>query len=345
MSDLFSFLTQLSDPKLCTVVILTLAVILVNGWTDAPNAIATAVSTGALPFRRAAQLAALCNLLGLVVTTALSASVAQTVYTIADFGPDPGSALTALCAALCAIVLWAVAAWVFGIPTSESHALVAGVSGAAAALRGGLSNLRWDAWGKVLWGLVLSVGLGYLLACWCLSALHRLFPRVTPRGFRRLQVGGAALMAFLHGAQDGQKFLGVFLLGVALAQGAGGGEILAVPLWLMVLCALTMAFGTALGGRRIIDTVGRDMVRLDPRQGFAADLAGGLSLLLSTLLGLPVSTTHTKTAAILGAGSRGAPGGTNRRVAGSILLTWVCTFPGCGLIGYAVARLFLFLYA
>ena len=225
MSDLtvsfFAYLSRLSDPGLLTASVLTLAVILVNGWTDAPNAIATAVSTGALPFRRAVRLAAVCNLLGVVCMTCLNASVAETIYTIADFGPDTGDALTALCAALLAIVLWATAAWRFGIPTSESHALVAGVTGAAAALQGGLSNVQPAAWAKVLLGLLLSVGLGFLLGRRCAGLVRRLFPlgHSTDRLFRRLQVPGAAAMAFLHGAQDGQKFMGVFLLSAALAQG------------------------------------------------------------------------------------------------------------------------------
>ncbi|NCB62753.1 MAG: inorganic phosphate transporter [Clostridia bacterium] len=341
----FDFIFQLSAPRLCVVVVLTLAVILVNGWTDAPNAIATAVSTGALSFRAAVRLAAVCNLLGVVFMTAVNASVAETIYSIVDFGGKTGDALTALCAALTAIVLWATAAWFFGIPTSESHALVAGVSGAALALQGGFSNLHFEAWGKVLWGLALSVGLGYLLGVWCLRLLLRLLPKAAPRAFRRLQVAGAALMAFLHGAQDGQKFIGVFLLGVALAQGRTDTETFLIPLWLMVLCALVMALGTSIGGKRIIDTVGRDMVSLDPRQGFAADLAGGVCLLASTVMGLPVSTTHTKTAAILGAGAAAHPGQVNRRVARSIVLTWVFTFPGCGLVGYFTARVFLLLFS
>ena len=146
-------------------------------------------------------------------------------------------------------------------------------------------------------------------------------------------------MAFLHGAQDGQKFLGVFLLGAALAQGGGVSQTFSVPGWLMLLCAAVMALGTAMGGRRIIETVGRDMVILAPREGLAADLGGGLCLLLCTLAGLPVSTTHAKTAAILGAGSAG--GGTvNHRVAARIALTWLFTFPGCGLLGFLLASLF-----
>ena len=227
----------------------------------------------------------------------------------------------------------------------RSHALVAGVTGAAAALQGGLSNVQPAAWAKVLLGLLLSVGLGFLLGRRCAGLVRRLFPlgHSTDRLFRRLQVPGAAAMAFLHGAQDGQKFMGVFLLSAALAQGRRDTETFLIPLWLMVLCALCMAAGTSIGGRRIIDTVGRDMVPLGPRQGFSADLAGALCLLLCTLLGLPVSTTHAKTAAILGVGAAEDRTSVDRRVARSILITWLFTFPGCGLIGFCAARFLLWL--
>ena len=332
------FLCQMAaSPALTLTVLLTLAVLLVNGWTDAPNAIAAAVVTGALPFRPAVGLAALCNLLGVLCVTAVNTSVAETIYSIASFGGGPRAALAALCAAMASIVLWAAAAWWFGIPTSESHALVAGISGAAAALEGSLSCIRWDCWARVVLGLLVSVGAGFWAGRRALRALSRL--SWSDRLFRRAQIPGAALTAFLHGAQDGQKFLGVFLLGAALAQGGGVGQTFSVPGWLMLLCAAVMALGTAMGGRRIIETVGRDMVILAPREGLAADLGGGLCLLLCTLAGLPVSTTHAKTAAILGAGSAG--GGTvNHRVAARIALTWLFTFPGCGLLGFLLASLF-----
>ena len=151
-SDVLS--QALARPVLGLTVLLVLAVILVNGWTDAPNAIATVVTTGVLSFRRAVALAAVCNLLGVCCMTALGATVAETLYSIADFGGDSRGALSALCAALCAIVVWAVLAWRFGVPTSESHALVAGVTGAALSMPGGLSNVRPEAWARVLLGLV-----------------------------------------------------------------------------------------------------------------------------------------------------------------------------------------------
>ena len=270
LSDLFTQAAH--NPVLGLTCLLVLAVVLVNGWTDAPNAIATVVSTGVLSFRRAVALAAACNLLGVLAMTTINATVAETVYSIADFGPDRAAALSALCAALCAIVLWAVLAWRFGVPTSESHALVAGLTGAALALPGGLDNIRAGAWGRVLLGLVLSVALGWWVGGLCSRLLERLSPSLPL--CRRGQLAGAGAMAFLHGAQDGQKFLGVFLLGAALAQGGGVSQTFSVPGWLMLLCAAVMALGTAMGGRRIIETVGRDMVILAPREGLAADLGG-----------------------------------------------------------------------
>lgn len=336
--QLWDFLGLLaSQPRLALVVGLTVAVIVVNGATDAPNAIAAAVGSGALSFPRACALAALCNLAGVVLGTIWSGAVAQTIHHIARFGDQPGQALTGLCAALAAIVIWAVAAWQFGIPTSESHALVAGLSGAALAMPGGWSNLRPGPWLRVGLGLALSVGLGLVLGEWAARRLARLGPGAAL--CRRVQTAGACAAALLHGAQDGQKFLGVLLLALSLAGGAATGEATPIPLWGMGGCALAMALGTALGGRRIVDRVGRELAPLTLTTGLAADLGGALALLLCTALGLPVSTTHTKTAAVLGAG--GAGGSANLACARSIGLTWLLTFPGCGAIGYIMATLLL----
>ena len=331
----FDFLAQAGrEPALLITALLTLAVLVVNGWTDAPNAIAGAVVTGALPFRRAVALAAVCNFLGVLCVTSVNASVADTVYSLASFGGGSRAALAALCAAMAAVVLWAALAWCFGIPTSESHALAAGVSGAAVALEGSFSCLRWDSWGKVLLGLLLSALAGF--GAGRLAARRLRTVKVSDRTLLGAQVPGAALAAFLHGAQDGQKFLGIFLLGTTLARGSSP----LIPLWLMALCAGFMALGTLMGGRRIIDRVGREMVSLGPREGLAADLGSIACLLGATALGLPVSTTHTRTCALLGVGSAGG-GRVDRRVAGEVALAWLLTFPGCGAVGYWSARLFL----
>ena len=307
---------------LLPVLLLLCAVILVNGWTDAPNAIATPVAAGTLSFRSAVALAAVCNLLGAICTAAVSDSVARTLFSIAAFGPF---ALTALTAALASTVIWSVAAWRFGIPTSESHALTAGLTGAALAL--GSEHLQLSPLLLVGGGLFLSLALG--------AALGRLFARLLPLKkdsfYHRGQVAGAALTAFLHGAQDGQKFLGVLALALDL-DGSGFSS----PAWAAWGCATLMALGTLLGGRRIIDTVGRKMVLLTPRTGFAADLGCTAALTVCTLLGLPVSTTHVKTSAILGAGS--SP---DRTVAGSLGLAWLLTFPACGTIAFFLVKVLL----
>lgn len=337
----FAFCGQLTqNPALALFTLLTLGVLLVNGWTDAPNAIAGAVVTGALSFRRAILLAAVCNFLGVCCVTAVNASVAETVYSIASFSGGPRAASVALSAGMAGVVLWAAACWRWGIPTSESHALVAGITGAAVALEGDWSCVRWESWGKVLLGLLLSTVAGF----WCGRGVGGRAQswKGSDRLFRFLQLPGAAATAFFHGAQDGQKFLGVFLLGVALVQGRQDEQTFVVPLWLLLLCAMGMALGTGLGGRRIIDTVGREMVTLTPREGFACDIAGAGCLLAATVLGLPVSTTHTRTAALLGVGSAGGKRA-DWRVAGMIAVAWGLTFPGCTILGWGIARLFLHL--
>jgi len=146
--------------------------------------------------------------------------------------------------------------------------------------------------------------------------------------FRNAQVAGAAGMAFMHGAQDGQKFMGVFMLGIFLAKGQSSTASFEIPLWLMLLCSIVMALGTSIGGYRIIKSVGMDMVKLEKYQGFSADLVGGISLLTASVCGLPVSTTHTKTTAIMGVGAAKRMSAVNWGVVSNMVAAWVLTFPG-----------------
>lgn len=345
----FEFLGQLFNniPLLITV-ILTLGVILVNGWTDAPNAIATCVSTRAIGPKAAILMATLFNFLGVFVMTMINANVAQTIYNMVDFRGDPHYALIALCAALFAIVVWATTAWYFGIPTSESHALIAGISGAAIALQGGLKGINDSEWMKVIYGLLLSTFLGFFMGWITVKIIGFIFKRFDRRKtsgfFKYSQIGGGAAMAFMHGAQDGQKFMGVFMLGIFLANGRSDIENFVIPVWLMILCSLVMALGTSIGGYKIIKAVGMDMVKLEQYQGFAADLAGAGCLLLSSVTGIPVSTTHTKTTAIMGVGAAKRLSSVNWGVVKEMVWTWVLTFPGCGIIGFLMAELFIWIF-
>ena len=336
------FLEQIAaDPTFAVTAVLTLAVILVNGWTDAPNAIATCVATGAIGINAAIGMAAICNLAGVLTMAYLNPAVTAAICNLADFGTDAHAASIALCAAQFAVVSWGIGAWRFGIPTSESHALIAGITGAAVALTGGFSCVNGAQWGKVLLGLVIAGALGAGLGAWAERFTRRLMQR-TPQGFyRHAQRVAAGGTAFLHGAQDGQKFIGVFLLGRAFALGQTGETVFVPPFWLMLLAALAMGLGTAMGGRRIIRRMGYGLVQLSPRQGFASDLGASICLLLPTLTGIPVSTTHTKTAVILGIGATSSKKRVNWRSAREMIYAWLFTFPGCGLIGFLMAKVFL----
>ncbi len=334
-----------SNPMIAITALLTLGVILVNGWTDAPNAIATCVSTRAMKPKAAILMAAVFNFLGVFAMTLLNAKVAATIYNMVDFGSNAKEATTALCAALVAIVVWATLAWKFGIPTSESHALIAGLTGAAIAMHNGLGGVSGSEWIKVLVGLVLSSVLGFGFGLGSAKLTEFICRRAdrpkTTKFFRGAQICGGASMAFMHGAQDGQKFMGVFLLGIFMASGQTGVSEFSIPIWLMILCSAVMALGTSIGGYRIIKSVGMDMVKLQTYQGFAADLGAALCLLIASLTGIPVSTTHTKTTAIMGVGASKRLSAVNWGVVKEMVLTWILTFPGCGLLGFLVVKLFM----
>lgn len=297
--------------------------VVVNGATDAPASIAPAISARALTQPQALVLAAVGNLLGLAVAARFFPAVTETVVSVAAF-PDDRSAALCVLAGVIATVAFALAAWRMGLPTSESHAMLAGVSGAAVAM--GI-RVRWHAtWGRTLLGLVLSTLPAFMLSWGAHALLTRLLARtdrqsITPH-LRRCLVLGAGVSSFLHGAQDGQKFLALLLLcGGTVAERRGG---------LTVAVAVLLSLGTLIGGRRILAESCR-MGRGDVLSGISAEVGSNVCLLYSTLLGLPVSTTHAKTTALMGA-YRAARGGWRRDVAEQMLLAWGVTFPVCFLI-------------
>ena len=344
-----SFLQSVtSSPVLLITVLLTLGVIFVNGWTDAPNAIATCITTRCMSTRSAIWMSAIFNFLGVFVMTQINSSVASTISNMVDFGGNTREALIALCAALFSIVVYSVGASYFGIPTSESHSLIAGLSGAAIAIQNGIGGINMDEWAKVLYGLVLSLILGFAtgwVVCKVVSLVcYRMDRRKTNRFFRGAQIFGAAAMSFMHGAQDGQKFIGVLFLGIAFSNGQGSVSGISIPVWLMLVCSVVMAAGTSVGGEKIIKSVGMDMVKLEKYQGFSADLSAAFCLLYSSLFGIPVSTTHTKTSAIMGGGAVKRLSSINLGVVKEMVLTWIFTFPGCGLISFIMAKLFITIF-
>ena len=344
-ASIFAVLSAVaSDPILGLIILLCLGATVVNGATDAPNAIATVVGTRAMSPTAAIVMAAVCNFIGLVLITAVSTAVASTIFGMVDFGGDNHAALVALAAAMVAIIVWGVVAWAFGIPTSQSHSLIAGITGAAIALQGGLGGVNAEQWVKVLYGLVISTCLGFGTGWLFTRLIKKLCERMRRSAvnsfFKWAQILAGAGVAVLHGAQDGQKFLSLTMLGVMLGV-YGTAEMSGFPLWMVVLVSLTMSLGTAVGGRKIIKSVGMSMVKMEQYQGFAACLSACFCIGLATFTGMPVSTTHTKTTAIMGVGAEKRLRAVKWNLAGSMVLTWILTFPGCGLLGFVFTHLFL----
>lgn len=320
---------------LILVLLLVLAAEFTNGLSDAANAIATVVGTRVLTPARAVLMAAVLNLVGVLVTgSAVAATVGKGVVR------SDAVSLETIAAAMLTVVVWTMAAWFFGIPTSETHELLAGLAGAGLATAGP-SVLLWDGWRKVLIGLGVSTLVGFGLSFVLMTLIYWTFRRVhrarSMRLFGRLQVLSAGFMAFSHGSNDGQKFMGVF----AAALLAGGWlDTFEVPVWVMLLCGLTMGLGTALGGWRIIRTMGSKVTRLEPSQGFAAETAAGAAILVASRFGIPLSTTHTIGTAIMGVGATRRLSAVNWGVSRQIAMTWVLTFPACLVLGMLFAWLF-----
>ena len=347
--SLSNFISMMfSSPIMLITVLLTLGVIFVNGWTDAPNAIATCIGTRCMNVRSAIMMSAVFNFLGVLIMTHINSSVASTISNMVDFGGNTHEALIALCAALFSIVVYSTGASFLGIPTSESHSLIAGLTGAAIAIHNGAEGVNMGEWVKVLYGLVASLLLGFAIGwgvCRLLTIICAKMDRRRTNGvFKYGQIFGAAAMSFMHGAQDGQKFIGVLFLGLAFCNGESSVHGMEIPVWLMLLCSIVMALGTSVGGEKIIKSVGMDMVKLEKYQGFAADVSAAVCLLISSLFGIPVSTTHTKTSAIMGVGAVKRLTAINFGVVKDMVLTWVFTFPGCGLISFVMAKLFMAIF-
>lgn len=320
------------------VFLLILSAEFVNGWTDAPNAIATVVSTRVLTPLQAVVMAALFNLVGALSGTAVAITIGKGIVK-----PEIVN-LTTIGAAMVGIVVWSTLAWFYGLPTSESHGLIAGLAGAGLAV-GGISALEWSGWKKVLIGLGFSTFLGFILGISLTTSIFRIFGGISPESMRkifgRLQVFSSAFMAFSHGSNDGQKFMGVMTLTLYIT---GVIKEFNVPIWVIFLCAITMAIGTAFGGWRIIKTMGIRLTCLQPVHGFSAETSAALAIELASRLGIPLSTTHTINTAIMGVGATRRLSAVRWGVGGEIVTAWILTFPVCGLIAYTITKVSMWLF-
>jgi inorganic phosphate transporter, PiT family len=324
------------DPTLILVLVVVFALLFdfSNGWHDSANAIATVVSTHVLSPGQAVTLAAVLNVAGAFMSTAVAKMIGGGIVE-----PSLINQLTVI-AALLGAISWNLFTLMLGLPSSSSHALIGGIIGAALA-QSGWTAVKFSGLRTVLEALLLSPLMGFVLAYLFILAIYWTMVRV-PRGlanrsFRRLQLLSSSLMAFSHGSNDAQKAMGIITLALV---SAGELDQVVVPTWVILSCALAMGLGTAAGGWRIIRTLGMRIMKMEPVHGFAAETSAALILLGTAHYGLPVSTTHVITSSIMGVGAVTRLSAVRWGVSVRILYAWIFTLPGAGLVAYAANLLF-----
>jgi len=308
---------------LILIIILALGFDFINGFHDTANAIATAVSTKALTLKRAIIMAAFMNFMGAILFTGVAQTIAKDLI---DLNKIPNGS-TVMIAALISAILWNLLTWYLGIPSSSSHALIGSLTGAAFA-DAGLTAIKFQGFEKVVISLIasplLALTVGYLMFTLIKLVFKRVNAQKANNGFRRVQVFTAALQAFSHGTNDAQKSMGIITM--ALVSFGYLHEMI-IPLWVQLLCALSMALGTSIGGWRIIKTVGTQIMKLKPVNAVAADLSSALIIQVATKYGLPVSTTHVISCSIMGVGASQRVKGVNWSTAKKMVSAWFTTIP------------------
>jgi inorganic phosphate transporter, PiT family len=324
---------------LVAVIVLVTGFDYTNGFHDAANAVASAVSTKALSLRSALGLAAVMNLIGALAGTGVAVTVAKGIIDT----PHSGHGMAVVGAALVGAIMWNITTWYYGLPSSSSHALIGGMVGAALA---SATTVHWSGvLTKVVIPMIVSplVGfsLGYIVMTGLLWAFHRSTPHRANRLLRRAQIASASSLALGHGLQDAQKSMGVIVLALVVT---GHQDDYHVPFWVIVLCATALAAGTWSGGLRIMRTLGRRIFHLTPAHGFAAEMSASSVLYMTAFVfAAPVSTTHVVTSAVMGVGATQRRKAVRWSIAGDIAIGWVLTFPGAASIAalaYTVLNLF-----
>ncbi len=322
------------DTYFLLVFVIVLATIFdfINGFHDTANAIATSVSTRVLSPKVAVGMAAGLNLVGALTGTAVAKTVGSGLVETAAV-----TQVTVISALLSAII-WDLVTWYFGLPTSSSHAILSGILGAGVATAGTKIIIQKGVY-KVFIGLIVSPIVGFILGFLLMLLLMWLFGRTAPSVvntlFNKLQMASAAYMAFSHGNNDAQKTMGIITLALVSYYKL---PAFSVPLWVMLLCATAMALGTALGGWRVIKTLGMKLVHLQPIHGFAAEASAATVIEVASRIGLPLSTTHIISSTIMGVGATKRLSAVRWGVAGRIVLAWVFTLPACAILAWVICK-------
>jgi PiT family inorganic phosphate transporter len=312
------------------IVLLSWAIDYINGFHDTANAIATVVSTGVLSARNAIVMAAILNFGGALLGTHVASTIAKGIADAQFVVPQ------VIIAALISAIAWGLITWYFGIPSSTSHSLMGGLAGAVVA-HAGWHSLHWGKLEEIAAFIIISPVLGFIMGMILIIIILWLFKGVSQNrvntAFRKLQLVSASAMAFTHGQNDAQKAMGIICLALIIygKMVVTPGHAMVVPLWVKIGCACMMALGTASGGWKIIKTMGSKIVKLRPIHGFAAETAAAIVLFTTAHLGIPVSTTHSITGAIMGVGASMNASAVRWGVAGNIVVAWVLTIPASAL--------------
>lgn len=336
------------DFQLLTILVIFLAILfeISNGWNDSANAIATVVSTRVLTPLQAVLLASGMNMLGAFMSTAVAKTIGKGIV------PPEVISEIVVASALIAGFTWNGLMTKFGLPVSASHALIGSLMGSAVAFGGltGYGNMGFDILNykgltKIFIALLTSPIFGLFFGYYFMRAILKLFGRLSPstinRNFGRLQILSSGFMAFSHGSNDAQKVMGIITL--SLVSG-GFLSTLEVPFWVIIMCASAMGLGTALGGWRVIKTLGTHMLKLEPVHGFAAETAATAVIMGASSLGMPVSTTHVISTSIMGVGATRRLSAVRWGIAGKILMAWIFTLPACFGVSWAACRLMMGLF-
>lgn len=318
------------------VIFLALAFDFINGFHDTANAIATSVSTRALKPRTAIILAASMNFVGALMFTGVAKKIGGSITdpSLLDNGID------IVTATLIAAIIWNLVTWWLGIPSSSSHALIGALAGAV-YVGAGSDNIKWHGFIEIVEGLIFSPLIAFAIGYVVMTILKWIFAKRSPhtvnKGFRSMQVITAAFQSFTHGTNDAQKAMGIITFALVTS---GHLDTMEVPLWVKIAAATSMALGTSVGGWKIIKTMGTKIFKIEPINGFAADISAASVIFTATLLHLPVSTTHAITSAILGVGSAKRFSAVKWGVAGRIVITWFITIPISALLAGVIFKIF-----
>lgn len=316
--------------------IIIIILIFTNAITDAPNAIATLVGTKVLPFKKAAYLSAIFNFIGIIVMSFVNISVANCISSMVDLS-DEKNGMIVLMSGMIAVILFALVAMRFGIPTSETHGLIAGLTGAAVAIYGWNSVSLYE-WKNVIIGLIWSIFGTLIVGFLVVKLFEKIISMFQSDNTKQWQIISCCGMSFMHGAQDGQKFIGILILFFSLIRHTQIPQIIN-PLnyvGIIIYTAFIMAMGVAIGGKKIVDNIGSEMVELDNNQALMSDITTIFTLFMASMTGIPVSTTHAKTMSIIAIG-KNKNSKIDKSKVFSICKAWFWNFPISGAIGYGLA--------